>query len=121
SQRVEMPNAIDNAGNKTPVPNPLVRDGRKLIPSVTRVFSKSQEMYVYLQAYQHEAGNTQPLFAFVTFYQGQVKALETAPIEVTQGLDPKSKGVPLSLSISLADLKPGEYSCQVTVWNPIGQ
>jgi hypothetical protein len=121
SQRVEMPDAIYNAGNKLQVANPLVRDEKKLIPSVTRVFSKSHEMYVYLQAYEREAENTQPLFAFVTFYQGQVKALETAPIEVMPGLDPRSKGVPLSLSISLADLKPGEYSCQVTVWNPIGQ
>jgi hypothetical protein len=78
-------------------------------------------MYVYLQAYQREAGSTQPLFAFATFYQGQAKALETAPIEVTQGMDPKSKAVPLSLSISLADLKPGEYTCQVTVRSPITQ
>ncbi len=48
SQRVEMTDAI--TGNKTQATNPLVADGRKLIPSVTRVFSKSREMYVYLQA-----------------------------------------------------------------------
>jgi hypothetical protein len=116
-----LEDGIFSEGSKMQAANPLITDGRKLIPSVTRVFSKSHEMYVYLQAYQREAGNTQPLFAFVTFYQGQAKALETSPIEVTQGLDPKSKGVPLSLSISLADLKPGEYTCQVTVWNPIAQ
>ena len=120
SQRVEMTDAI-NAGNKMQAANPLVADGRKLIPSVTRVFSKSREMYVYLQAYQHEAGSTQPLFASVTFSQGQVKVVETAPIAVTQGMDPKSKAVPLSLTISLADLKPGEYTCQVTVSSPISQ
>jgi hypothetical protein len=120
SQRVEMTDAI-NAGDKMQAANPLVADGRKLIPSVTREFSKSREMYVYLQAYQREPGNTQPLFAFATFYQGQAKVLETAPIEVTQGMDPKSRAVPLSLSISLADLKPGEYTCQVTVQSPIAQ
>jgi hypothetical protein len=117
SQRVEM----KDAGNKMPAANPLVADGRKLIPSVTRVFSRSREMYVYLQAYQREAGSTQPLVAFATFYQGQAKALETAPIEVTQGTDSRIKAVPLSLSISLADLKPGEYTCEVTVRNPITQ
>lgn len=120
SQRVEMTDAI-NAGNKMQAANPLVADGRKLVPSVTRVFSKSHEMYVYLQAYQRDAGNTQPLFALATFYQGQAKALETAPIEVTQGMDTKSKVIPLSLSISLADLKPGEYTCQITVWSPSAQ
>jgi hypothetical protein len=134
SQRVEMTDAL-NAGkltfqnnfkntvtlNNPQAANPLVADGRKLIPSVTRVFSKSREMYVYLQAYQREAGNTQPLVAFATFYQGQAKALETAPIEVTQGMESRSKAVPLSLSISLADLTPGEYTCQVTVRSPITQ
>jgi BlaR1 peptidase M56 len=120
SERVEMTDAI-NAGNRMQAANPLVADGRKLIPSVTRVFSKSREMYVYLQAYQRETGNTQPLVAFATFYQGQAKVLETAPIEVTQGMDSRSKAVPLSLSISLADLKPGEYTCQVTVSSLITQ
>ena len=32
--------------------NPLVFDGQKLMPSVTRVFSKSRDLYVFLQAYQ---------------------------------------------------------------------
>ncbi len=120
SQRVEMADAI-NGGNKMQAANPLVAAGRKLIPSVTRVFSKSREMYVYLQAYQHEAESTQPLVAFVTFYQGQAKAFETPAIEVTQGMDSKSKAIPLSLNISLAELKPGEYTCQVTVRSPITQ
>jgi hypothetical protein len=120
SERVEMSDAI-NAGNKMQAANPLIADGRRLIPSVSRVFSKSREMYVYLQAYPHEAGNTQPLVAFATFYQRQTKVLETAPIEVTQGIDSRSKAVPLSLSISLADLKPGEYTCEVTVRSPITQ
>src|SRR5262249_10229113 len=106
---------------KTQVANPLVTDGRKLIPSVTRVFSKSEQMYIYLQAYEREAEQTQPLFAFVTFYSGQVKTLETAPIAVTQGLDARTKAVPLSFSVPLSDLPPGEYGCQVTVWNPTVQ
>jgi hypothetical protein len=114
SQRVETTDAI-NAGKTA---NPLVADGRRLIPSVTRVFSKSREMYVYLQAYQREAGDTQPLFAFATFYQGQSKILETAPTGVTQGADARSRAVPLSLSISLASLNPGEYTCQITVRSP---
>jgi hypothetical protein len=57
----------------------------------------------------------------VTLYQGQAKALETAPVEVTQGMDPKSKAVPLSLIVSLAGLNPGEYTCQVTVQSPMTQ
>ena len=56
SQRVDMRDALFTAGkDKTPAVNPLVQDGQKLIPSVTRVFSRSRDMYVYLQAYERGA------------------------------------------------------------------
>jgi VWFA-related protein len=122
SQRVDMKEALFNSGkDKGQVANPLVQDGQKLIPSVTRVFSKSREMYVYLQAYERTATSTQPLITFLTFYRGQVKAFETPPLAVTGGLDPKSKAVPVSFSVSLDKLLPGEYTCQLTVLHPNGQ
>jgi hypothetical protein len=88
---------------------------------VTRVFSKSRDMYVYLQAYERNATTTQPMVAFVTFYRGQTKAFETTPLQVVDGLDPKSKALPLRFSLSLSKLPPGEYTCQVTVLDPMGQ
>src|ERR1700731_506317 len=54
-QRVDLKDAIYNASKekeraKEEAANPLVLNGQKLIPSVTRVFSKSRYFYVYLQA-----------------------------------------------------------------------
>jgi len=51
SQRVPVGDAIFNL-QKTDVQaaNPLVADGQKLIPSVTRVFSKARTLFVFLQA-----------------------------------------------------------------------
>jgi VWFA-related protein len=127
SQRVDMREALYNATkDKTAAAaaqaaNPLVNDGQKLIPSVTRVFSKSREMFVYLQAYERNAKTTEPLFAFVTFYHGQTKAFETPPVQVVDELDPKTKALPLKFSLSLSKLPVGEYNCQVTVLNPNGQ
>jgi hypothetical protein len=127
SQRVDMREALYNATKDksaaaaAQAANPLVVEGQKLIPSVTRVFSKSRDMFVYLQAYERNATSTQPLLAFVTFYRGQSKAFETTPIQVMDGLDPKSKAVPLRFSLSLSKLPPGEYNCQVTVLDPTGQ
>jgi hypothetical protein len=92
-----------------------------LIPSVTRVFSKSRDMYVYLQAYERGATAVQPLVAFVTFYRGQTKAFETPPLAVTEGLDPKSKALPLRFSLTLNKLPPGRYDCQVSVVDPNGR
>jgi VWFA-related protein len=124
SQLVEIKDAIYNASkekDKSEVSNPLVQDGQKLIPSVTRVFSKAKDMYVYLQAYEPTATTIQPLVAFVTFYRGQTKVFETPPLTVTEGLNNKLKTVPLKFSLALGKLPPGEYNCQVTVLDPTGQ
>jgi VWFA-related protein len=126
SQRMDMKEALFNAAKDkdavaAQAANPLVADGQKLIPSVTRVFSKSRDMYVYLQAYERNATDTQPMIAFVTFYRGQTKAFETTPIQIVDGLDPKSKALPLRFSLSLSKLPAGEYNCQVTVLDPTGQ
>jgi hypothetical protein len=43
--------------------NPLVEDGRKIIPSVTRVFSAQRQLYVYLQAYRGAATAKAPATA----------------------------------------------------------
>ncbi len=98
--------------------NPLVRDNEKLIPSVTRVFRQDQDMFVYLEAYQPAAEQTQLMVATVSFYRGKVKAFETAPMKITDGLNAKSKAVPLSFSVPLGKLQPGRYTCQVNVVEP---
>jgi hypothetical protein len=124
SQRVDLRDAIFDASKdkgKTVSVNPLVQEGQKLIPSVTRVFSKARDMYVYLQAYQQGVETAQPLVAFVTFYRGQAKAFETPPLLVTEALNNRLKTMPLKFSLSLHNLLPGEYNCQVTITEPSGQ
>jgi VWFA-related protein len=101
--------------------NPLVQDGVKLLPSVTRVFKKDQDMYVYLEAYEPTAETTQPLVATVSFYRGKVKAFETAPLQVTEGLNKISKALPVRFSVPMAKLQPGRYTCQVSVLDPTAQ
>ena len=63
-----------------------MQDNVKLIPSVTRVFRNSRKMFVYLEAYQPGAANTQFMLTSVSFYRGKVKAFETAPLQISQGL-----------------------------------
>jgi len=125
SQRQPISDAIYNVqrtdAEKNVSANPLVYEGQTLIPSVTRVFSKTRDMYVFLQAYERGATTTQPLVAFVTFYKGDAKALETAPLPVTDGLDQRSKAVPLRFSVPLSELATGRYDCQVTVLDPAAQ
>jgi VWFA-related protein len=124
SQRVDLKQALYNAiknKDREEVGNPLVQNGQKMIPSVTRVFRKDHEMYVYLQAYEPDATSMRPLVAFVSLYHGQSKAFESQPIEVADGFNNRLKTMPLEFNIALGDLAPGEYDCQVTVLDPSGQ
>ena len=122
SQRVPMTEALHTVQNgAAQFTHPLVFDGEKLFPSVTRVFSRSREMYVYLQAYERGADTTRPLVAFVTFFRGNDKVLETQPLAVVDGMDARSKAVPIRLSIPIDELSPGRYDCQVSVLEPNGR
>jgi VWFA-related protein len=124
SQRVDFRDALYNAAKdkgKSEQVSPLVQDGQKLLPSVTRVFSRARDLYVYLQAYEPTAETVQPLIAFVTFYRGQSKAFETPPLPVSEAVPNRLKTMPMKFSIALAKLQPGRYSCQVTVLDPAGQ
>ncbi len=91
-----------------------------MIPSVTNTFNRSQDMYVYLQAYEPGADTTQPLVATVSFMRGKVKAFETLPLQITDGLDAKSKALPLKFDVPLNKLAAGQYTCQVSVIDPNG-
>jgi VWFA-related protein len=124
SQRQDLKDAIYNAlktKDQAETTNPLVEDGQKLIPSVTRVFNKNRQLFVYLQAYEQAAPAIQPLVAFVSLYRGQTKVFETPPHSVTEGMNNHVKTVPLRFDIALDQLPPGAYNCQVTVLDPTGQ
>jgi hypothetical protein len=123
NQRQDMKESLATAekDKKLLASSPLVQNNQKLIPSVTRVFRKDQDMYVYLEAYQPEAETTKPIRASVSFYRGKVKAFETDPLEITEGLNPKSKALPIRFSVPMAKLQPGKYTCQVSVLDPAGQ
>jgi VWFA-related protein len=126
SQRVDLKDALFNAEKnkdraKEEDVNPLVQNGQKLIPSVTRVFRQSQNMYVYLQAYEPGVTTVQPLVAFVSFYSEQTKTFETQPMEMTSGLNNRLQTMPFSFSIPMSQVPPGEYDCQISVLDPTGK
>jgi VWFA-related protein len=139
SQRVDLKDALFNAARgkqeaRDEAKNPLVEDGRKLIPSVTRVFSTSRELFVYLQAYAGDrtsgtgasvdpapiARAAAPLIAYVSFYRDRKKSFETAPIAVPPLSASRLGTTPIGFHIALGNLDPGEYLCQIEVLDPSG-
>jgi hypothetical protein len=125
SQRVDMRDALYNVKekdkDKAEAVNPLVQDGVKLIPSVTRVFSKGRQLYVYLQAYEQDVPAAQPLVAFVSLYSGRNRVFQSEPLKVLAGAANRLKTMPLQFSIPLKDLPAGSFDFQVTVLNPQAQ
>jgi len=119
SQKVEMSEALFTAGKgkgvKAHSTSPLVQDGQKLMPSVTRVFSKSKEMFVFLEAYQQGEAPAKPLLAFVTFFRDGQKAFESAPVQVDEAAANRLRTMGLKFTLPLGKLEEGEYVCQVTV------
>jgi VWFA-related protein len=101
--------------------HPLIRDGKKLIPSVTRVFHKDQTLYVYLETYQAVAEPVQPVEAMVGFYRGRQKVFETPMAVMQSGFKAKSKALPVWFALPLKGLEAGQYTCQVSVLNPAAQ
>ena len=124
SQRQQLTDALFSVKTTSTnnVGNPLIIGNEKLLPSVTRVFSTQRDMYIYLQAYERNTTPTQdPILAFATFYKDGVKAFETQPVAVTDGLFGRANAVPIRLSIPLQSLPVGRYDVQVTVLEPAGQ
>ncbi len=124
SQKVALSDALYDAAKakdreKEEAVNPLVDGGRKLIPSVTRVFSSGRAIYVYFQAYKETMEqNPQPAFAFVSLYRDGKKVYETEPERIAPSATSRLGTMPLSFNLSVDALEPGTYDCQVTVLDP---
>ena len=124
SQRVNLSDAIYDASKarqraKDEAVNPLVVNGVKLIPSVTRVFSKGRAIYVFFQAYKQSAPPaTQPLFASVSLYREGKQVFSSRPESVIPNPASRLGTMPLSFNLGLSSLAPGKYECQVTILDP---
>jgi VWFA-related protein len=121
NQRMRPTEALHTVKQRIPadVAHPLVHDGQKLIPGVSRTFSASHPLFVFLQAYNRDVTTPRPLVAWVTLYREGAKAFETEVV-VSEVWDPKSRALPIRFSIPPGRLDIGSYECQVTVLDPLG-
>jgi len=109
--------------------NPLAQSGQQIVPSVTRVFSSKQHLYLYYEVYDPAKEAAAELTAAgektdrpgvrvmsnVEFFQGDNKAYETPLVRVHELTVPGRKAAVFQLDVPLSDLKPGFYTCQVNV------
>ena len=119
-QRAGAANALYSVKQKISgdAANPLVANGGRIIPAVTRVFSGTRPLNVFLQAYEPSAQEMRPLVAMASLYRGDRAMLHTEPIGITRDWQGDSKAVPIHLAVPLDRVEDGTYELQITILDP---
>jgi len=125
TQRVPLQQRVGAADkkDKSNKGNPLVRNGAKLIPSVTRVVREGGELFVLFEVYEPGStpAQTLDLEASVSLFNRKGKALESEAVVIDSRPSEKSPSVPVQLRVPLENLPPGDYLCQVSVVDKAGK
>ena len=105
--------------------DPLVQDGQKLIPSITHVFRKDQNLYVYLEVYDPGVDTAQDnkpsVAATLSFYRGKTKTFESQPVRLDAFALKRAQTLPIKFQAALAQLATGRYTCQVNIVDETGR
>ncbi len=125
SQREAVSAAVGAADNnkKLLTNHPLVQDGRKVVPSITRVFRTDQTLYVYFEVYDPSLDDQKVpnVYAAIELLQGARKVYTSRPVRVDKLATSRPGVAPFSFQIPLNRLQPGEYISQVDVIDELGQ
>lgn len=126
SQKEAVTAAVGAADNnkKLLANHPLVQDGQKIIPSITRVFRKDQTLLVYLEVYDPATNadrKTPDVFASLDLIQSARKAFSSRPVRVNQLATSRPGVAAFQFQVPMARIAPGEYVSQVNVIDELGQ
>ncbi len=132
NQRQPLGDVLAFADNKKKLieANPLVQEGQKIVPSITHVFRKDQNLYVYLEIYDPSVdtssvdrrGQQKPsVSATLSFYRGKTKTFESQPVRLDQFAQKRAQTLPLRFQTPLAQLAAGRYTCQINIIDETGR
>jgi len=93
--------------------NPLIKDGRELVPNVTRVVSSSQHLYFYYEVY--DPSSPVKLLTSIAFFRGRQRAFETPLVQQTELAGSGRKAAVFQFDVPASSLRPGLYTCQINV------
>lgn len=103
--------------------DPLVQDGQKLIPSITHVFRKDQNLYVYLEVYDPglDANQKPSVAATLSFYRGRTKSFESEPVRLETFIPKRGQTLPVRFQAPLSQLAAGRYTAQINLIDETGK
>jgi VWFA-related protein len=125
SQKDPVAAAVGSVANdkKALANDPMIQDGQKIVPSITRVFRKDQTMYVYFEVYDPspDEQKTPNVVAEVDLYRGARKVYTSAPMDVKKLSASRPGMAPFNFQIPLAKIPTGQYTAQVSVIDETGK
>jgi VWFA-related protein len=129
SQREPLKSVVGSAeklSHKELDANPLIADGEKIVPNITKVFRRRQNLYVSFDVYDarpdpRDAKSRRVKVSMSLFNQKGQKAFEVGPLDATQLADKRPEAVPVKFQVPLKDLAPGRYVCQINVVDEVGR
>ena len=118
--------AAEKIREKERLANPLIVDGEKVVPNITRVFRRSQNLYVTFDVYDAQPDPSNPrtcrVKVSISLFNGKgMKTFEAGPIDATQWAATRPGTVPVQIQIPLKSLAPGRYICQINVLDELGR
>ncbi len=129
SQREKVTAAVGSAARTTRkelTANPLIVGDEKVIPNITKVFRRSQNLYVNFDVYDARPdpadGRARRVKVSMSLFNKKgAKAFEIGPLSATQLVDTRPEAVPVQFQVPLKDLAPGRYECQINVVDEVGR
>jgi VWFA-related protein len=94
--------------------SPLKVGGERFIPSVTRMFTGQQTLYVFFQAYLPRKADAAALRAGLVFFRNGQRFSDTPMVEPAE-YDEKTRTASFRISLPLAGLAAGRYTVQAIV------
>jgi len=118
--------SADRPDRKTNDADPLILGTDKIVPSITKVFRRSQNMYVAFDVYDAlsdpaKPGNSRVAVTMSLFNAKGKKAFESDPVVATQQVATRPNATPVQLQVPLKGLAPGNYVCQLNVVDEAGR
>jgi VWFA-related protein len=116
----------EKANKKTVAANPLIVGEEKVVPNITKVFRRDQNLYVSFDVYDalpdpSDAKAKRVKVSMSWFNQKGEKAFDVGPLAFKDVAPTRPEAVPVNIQVPLKDIAPGRYVCQINVVDEAGR
>jgi len=106
--------------------NPLIVGDQKVVPNITRVFRRSQNLYINFDVYDAlpdpaDTRRRRIKVSMSMFNKDGVKTFELGPVDAKQLVPTRPEAVPVQIEVPLKTMVRGEYTFQINVVDEVSR